>query len=129
MYAGILTTPCSGTVVWLHSLKDARRNGQIALIAGAATVGRCAVQLLTDNSIISIRLCNLSLSSSFFCIKEAAGTGGLGVYATQDIEAGVQPRFAQSSVTLSLTVSVLVTVCACNRLGVVQLMLDACCGP
>lgn len=97
----IVTTPCSGTAVWLHSLTDVRRNGQIALVMresdsssmDAAAHGRCAVQMLKDDSILSVRLCKLSLSPpAFFCIKEAPGTGGLGVYATQDIEAGVPGR-------------------------------------
>lgn len=90
--------PSSGTVVWLHSLSSDLLNGQTALVIGAtekvsiesAAKGRCAVQLLKDNNILSVRRGNLSLCPlAYFCIKEAPEMGGLGVYATQDIAAGV----------------------------------------
>lgn len=101
-FTDIVSTPCSGTAVWLHSLTDVRRNGEIALVTreldsssgDPAAHGRCAVQLLKDDSIVSVRLCKLSLSPlAFFCIRESPGmplrSGGVGVYATQAGEAGV----------------------------------------
>lgn len=98
-----ITAPVPGSVVWLHSLTTVQLNGQRALVLNdtgsdsidAAARGRCAVQLLEDNTIVAVRLANLSVSSSSplctvqpFCIREAPETGGLGVYATQDIAAG-----------------------------------------
>lgn len=91
--------PSHGTVEWLHALTTARLNGKAALMMQdtysvsieAAAKGRCAVQLLEDNSTVSVRLGNLSLSHpSHFCIR-ASPVGshvGLGIYATQDIAAG-----------------------------------------
>lgn len=79
-----------GTLVWLHSLSSDRLNGKTALSVRvadpnrdeAAARGRCAVLLLGDASVVFVRPCNISLSPlEFICIKESAGTGGLGVYA------------------------------------------------
>lgn len=104
MRAEMVNAPSPGTVVWLHSLTTVRLNGQRALVLSdtgsdsidAAARGRCAVQLLEDNSTVAVRRSNLSVSPSSpvlmvnpFCIKEAPGTGGLGVYADRDIAAGM----------------------------------------
>lgn len=96
MTTEIISSPSAGTVVWLHSLSTTRLNGQTALVVSetvsegkeAAARGRCKVEVLNGATTVSVRLSNLSLSSPLFCIKEAPGKGGLGVYATQDITAG-----------------------------------------
>lgn len=94
MSTEILVPPELGTMVWLHSLNTLGLNGQRALVgqsdaAGGGPCDRCTVQLLDGGKVISVRLSNLSLSPlTFFCIREAPGKGGLGVFATQDIPAG-----------------------------------------
>lgn len=107
MEAITVTAPSPGSVVLLHSLKNERYNGQRALVLSgtesnskyAVDRGRCAVKLLEDNTIIAVLLGNLLVTAvavspsappppSKFCVKEAPGTGGLGVYATEDIAAG-----------------------------------------
>lgn len=67
-------------------------NGKVAAVSSS----RCAVKLLEDNSIVAVKLKNLSLSPSsklylktLFFIKEAPGTGGVGLFANQDIAAGM----------------------------------------
>lgn len=92
----------SGSIVWIHSMDSSSCNGKTALVmretctvtpsegVDAAAGGCCSVQMLDDDSIASIPLNNLARSPpSIYCIRAAPGTGGVGVYATQDIEAGV----------------------------------------
>lgn len=96
----MLSSPSGGTVVWLHSLTTTRLNGQTALVVSekdckgkdAPAPGRCKVEVLQGGATVSVRLNNLSLCSPLFCIKEAPGKVGVGVYATQDIAAGTGVR-------------------------------------
>lgn len=98
MCTATLIAPKSGTVVWLRSLATAGLNGKIALaitdlgtnMSDTASQGQCNVLLLDDNSITSVGLDSLSLCPpSKFRITAAPGTDGVGVYATQDIAAGM----------------------------------------
>lgn len=67
--AETLAAPRPGTSVWLHSMTTIRLNGQHAVVVDdtlsssrdAVARGRCAVQL-QDDSIVAVRLGNLSLS-------------------------------------------------------------------
>lgn len=102
MSTTILTPPGLGTMVWLHSLKTLRLNGQRALVCQRDAISdgpddRCAVELLEPpvegRKVVSVQLRNLSLSPlAYFCIREAPEQGGLGVFATQDIPAGKAHR-------------------------------------
>lgn len=97
MSSEILAPPKMGTLVWLHSLEKLPMNGQRALVCQEdgvrARPGRCAVELLDPaegRKVISIQLKNLSLTPpAHFCIKKAPGGRGMGVFATQDMQAGV----------------------------------------
>lgn len=120
----------SGTVVWLHSLNSDSLNGQAALIMrdtdrdslAAASKGRSAVQLIKDMRVLSIRPENLSLSPpAYFAIMEAPDKGGLGIYATQDIAAGVGVPHEQWSLLTSIIpncIHWLSWLCKVNKSGV-----------
>lgn len=100
---GISIAPSPGTVVWLQSLKSVHLNGQGAMVIAdlngkfaPVSSSRCTVKLLEKNSIVAVKLKNLSLSPSSklylktpFCIRGAPGTGGVGLFANQDIAAGM----------------------------------------